>query len=118
MLAKRTVETSLNRLLLHFIQQELDRKSIHLVSDICTRACPHVWSYDCDAEACCHLMSEKLTLPLAYVLLKLPNIKPETVKRLDGHGLPFPKSPNQYGNMPVKFQIVFRYGEQLSSCYS
>ena len=34
-------------------------------------------------------------------------VKPETVKRLHGHGLPLPRMPDQYGDMVVNFDIVF-----------
>ena len=34
-------------------------------------------------------------------------VKPDTIKRLNGHGLPLPKSPDQYGDLLVKFNIVF-----------
>lgn len=34
-------------------------------------------------------------------------VKPDTVKRIHGHGLPLPKLPGQSGDMLVKFDIVF-----------
>lgn len=40
-------------------------------------------------------------------------IKPNTVKRITGYGLPFPKDPSRKGDMLVAFDIKFP--EKLSS---
>jgi len=59
-------------------------------------------------DALCGGVLNVPTLNGRQIRLELNEIvKPETVRRLDGHGLPFPKSPNQYGDMLVKFEIVF-----------
>ena len=34
-------------------------------------------------------------------------IKPNTTKRLQGFGLPFPKDPNKKGDLVIKFDIEF-----------
>ena len=57
------------------------------------------------------LCGSSLTVPTLsgkMVRLELNEvIKPGTIKRLNGYGLPFPKSPDQYGDMLVKFDIIF-----------
>merc|ERR1711912_32129 len=40
-------------------------------------------------------------------------IKPTTVKRLQGYGLPFPKEPHRKGDLLVSFEVLFP--DQLSS---
>lgn len=40
-------------------------------------------------------------------------IKPNTVKRITGYGLPFPKDPSRKGDMLVAFDIKFP--ERLST---
>lgn len=39
--------------------------------------------------------------------LKLKQITPDTVKRIEGQGLPFPKDPSKHGDLLVHFNIVF-----------
>jgi DnaJ-class molecular chaperone len=34
-------------------------------------------------------------------------VKPTTVKRIQGHGLPFPKEPSRKGDLIVSFDIKF-----------
>lgn len=41
------------------------------------------------------------------MILKSEVIKPSTVKRLQGHGLPFAKEPNRRGDLLVSFDIKF-----------
>ncbi|CAB0032003.1 unnamed protein product [Trichogramma brassicae] len=48
------------------------------------------------------LGGEKITLNLSKEI-----IKPATVKRIQGHGLPFPKEPSRKGDLLVSFDIKF-----------
>ncbi|XP_054153824.1 dnaJ homolog subfamily B member 4-like [Oppia nitens] len=47
------------------------------------------------------LTGEKMPVRIAEV------IKPTTVKRLSGHGLPYPKEPNRRGDLLIHFDIKF-----------
>ena len=48
------------------------------------------------------LSGEKITLNLTHEI-----VKPTTVKRIQGHGLPFPKEPSRKGDLMVSFDIKF-----------
>ena len=48
------------------------------------------------------LTGEKITLNLQREI-----VKPSTVKRIQGHGLPFPKEPSRRGDLMVSFDIKF-----------
>nr|ACR44221.1 heat shock protein 40 [Pteromalus puparum] len=48
------------------------------------------------------LVGEKITLNLTREI-----VKPTTVKRIQGHGLPFPKEPSRKGDLLVSFDIKF-----------
>lgn len=48
------------------------------------------------------LVGEKITLNLTKEI-----VKPSTVKRIQGHGLPFPKEPSRKGDLMVSFDIKF-----------
>ena len=48
------------------------------------------------------LTGEKITLNLTKEIAK-----PNTVKRIQGHGLPFPKEPSRRGDLMVSFDIKF-----------
>jgi DnaJ-class molecular chaperone len=54
------------------------------------------------------LTGEKIPLALNHEI-----IKPTTVKRIQGRGLPYPKEPNRKGDLVVAFDIKFP--ETLSS---
>lgn len=47
---------------------------------------------------------DKTTVPLA---LGAETIKPSTVKRIHGQGLPLPKSPDRRGDLIINFEIQF-----------
>lgn len=66
-------------------------------------------------QALCGTIIEVPTLTGEKIPLNLTNeiIKPTTVKRLQGHGLPFPKEPSRKGDLTVVFDIKFP--ETLSS---
>ncbi|XP_050541901.1 dnaJ protein homolog 1-like [Daktulosphaira vitifoliae] len=57
----------------------------------------------CGTEIVVPTLSDK-KIPLN---LKSEVIKPTTVKRLQGHGLPFPKEPSRRGDLLVSFDIKF-----------
>ncbi|XP_016840845.1 dnaJ protein homolog 1 [Nasonia vitripennis] len=48
------------------------------------------------------LVGEKISLNLTREI-----VKPTTVKRIQGHGLPFPKEPSRKGDLLVSFDIKF-----------
>ncbi|XP_066587755.1 dnaJ protein homolog 1 [Prorops nasuta] len=48
------------------------------------------------------LTGEKITLNLSREI-----VKPATVKRIQGHGLPYPKEPSRKGDLLVSFDIKF-----------
>ena len=60
-------------------------------------------------EALCGSVAQIPTLDGKKVGLNLLDevIKPTTVKRLQGYGLPFPKEPSKRGDLVVKFDIKF-----------
>lgn len=61
-------------------------------------------------EALCATGQLKVpTLTGEVVPINIQNevIKPSTVKRLQGRGLPYPKEPNRKGDLIVNFEIVF-----------
>lgn len=65
-------------------------------------------------QALCGTLVEVPTLTGEKIPLHFSNevIKPTTVKRLQGHGLPFPKEPSKKGDLLVNFDI--RFPETLS----
>jgi len=61
-------------------------------------------------EALCatgHLKVPTLTGEVVPINIQNEVIKPSTVKRLQGRGLPFPKNPSSRGDLVVNFDIVF-----------
>lgn len=60
-------------------------------------------------QALCGTMVEIPTLTNEKISLNLTKeiVKPNTVKRIQGHGLPFPKEPNRKGDLLVSFDIKF-----------
>lgn len=59
-------------------------------------------------EALCGAILEVPTLTGEKIPLNLRDIvKPNTVKRFQGHGLPFPKEPSRKGDLLVSFDIKF-----------
>ena len=55
------------------------------------------------------LLQRDKSVPAKSVNLNLKDdvIKPTTVRRIQGEGLPFPKDPNRRGDLLVKFDIQF-----------
>ncbi|XP_075217307.1 dnaJ protein homolog 1 [Lycorma delicatula] len=66
-------------------------------------------------QALCGTVLEVPTLTGSKLTLDLTNeiVKPTTVKRIQGHGLPFPKEPSRKGDLLASFDIKFP--ESLSS---
>lgn len=60
-------------------------------------------------QALCGTIVEVPTLTGEKIPINLTNeiVKPTTVKRLQGHGLPFPKEPSRKGDLLVAFDIKF-----------
>jgi len=60
-------------------------------------------------QALCGTIVEVPTLTGEKIPLNLTRevIKPSTVKRFQGHGLPFPKEPSRKGDLIVSFDIKF-----------
>ena len=59
-------------------------------------------------EALCGAVIQVPTLEGKKIELNCPEvIKPTTVKRLQGYGIPFPKEPSRRGDMFVEFDILF-----------
>ncbi|CAG2058544.1 unnamed protein product [Timema podura] len=60
-------------------------------------------------QALCGTTIEVPTLTGEKIPLNLTNeiIKPTTVKRIQGHGLPYPKEPSRKGDLLVSFDIKF-----------
>ena len=61
-------------------------------------------------EALCgsgHLKVPTLTGEVVPVSIQNEVIKPNTVKRLQGRGLPYPKEPTKRGDLIVNFDIIF-----------
>lgn len=61
-------------------------------------------------EALCatgHLSVPTLTGEVIPISIQNEVIKPSTVKRLQGRGLPYPKEPNKRGDIIVNFEIQF-----------
>lgn len=48
------------------------------------------------------LTGEKISINLTNEI-----VKPNSVKRIQGHGLPFPKEPSRKGDLLVSFDIKF-----------
>lgn len=61
------------------------------------------------AQALCGTIVSIPTLAGEKIQLNLLNeiVKPNTVKRIQGQGLPFPKEPNRKGDLLVSFDIKF-----------
>lgn len=60
-------------------------------------------------QALCGTILDVPTLTGEKIPINLTNeiVKPSTVKRLQGHGLPFPKEPSRKGDLLVAFDIKF-----------
>lgn len=60
-------------------------------------------------QALCGTIIEVPTLTGDKIPINLTNeiVKPTTVKRIQGHGLPFPKEPSRKGDLLVSFDIKF-----------
>lgn len=60
-------------------------------------------------EALCGTVVEVPTLSGEKITLNLQRevVKPNTVKRIQGHGLPYPKEPSRKGDLLVSFDIKF-----------
>jgi len=60
-------------------------------------------------EALCGVLVDIPTLTAEKIPINLANeiIKPSTVKRIPGYGLPYPKEPNKRGDILVSFDIQF-----------
>lgn len=60
-------------------------------------------------QALCGTILDVPTLTGEKIPINLTNeiVKPTTVKRLQGHGLPFPKEPSRKGDLLVAFDIKF-----------
>lgn len=60
-------------------------------------------------EALCGTVAQIPTLDGKKVGLQMLDevIKPTTVKRLQGYGLPFPKDPSRKGDLIIKFEVLF-----------
>uniref|UniRef100_A0A1B6FGG8 J domain-containing protein n=1 Tax=Cuerna arida TaxID=1464854 RepID=A0A1B6FGG8_9HEMI len=60
-------------------------------------------------QALCGTKLEVPTLTGEKIPLNLMNeiVKPTTVKRIQGHGLPFPKEPSRKGDLLISFDIKF-----------
>lgn len=60
-------------------------------------------------EALCGVLVDIPTLTLEKIPLSLANeiVKPTTVKRIPGYGLPYPKEPSKRGDILVSFDIQF-----------
>lgn len=60
-------------------------------------------------EALCGVLVDIPTLTAEKIPINLANeiIKPSTLKRIPGYGLPFPKEPNKRGDILVSFDIQF-----------
>lgn len=68
-------------------------------------------------EALCGTVLTIPTLAGSNVTIDCSNqiIKPDTVKTLQGYGLPFPKNPSTKGDLIVKFDIQFPHTLSRSS---
>lgn len=60
-------------------------------------------------QALCGSIISVPTLTGEKIPINLMNeiVKPTTVKRIQGHGLPFPKEPSRKGDLIVSFDIKF-----------
>jgi len=60
-------------------------------------------------EALCGVLVDIPTLTAEKIPLNLANeiVKPTTVKRIPGYGLPYPKEPSKRGDILVSFDILF-----------
>lgn len=59
-------------------------------------------------DALCGVKVDVPTLAKTKIPLQLTDvIKPTTVKRIQGHGLPYPKDPTKRGDLIVSFDIIF-----------
>ena len=60
-------------------------------------------------QALCGVLVDIPTLTTEKIPINLANeiIKPNTLKRIPGYGLPYPKEPNKRGDILVSFDIQF-----------
>ena len=60
-------------------------------------------------QALCGVLVDIPTLTGEKIPINLANeiVKPSTVKRIPGYGLPLPKEPTKRGDILVSFQIQF-----------
>lgn len=60
-------------------------------------------------QALCGVIVNVPTVTGEKIPINLMNeiVKPNTVKRIQGHGLPFPKEPSRKGDLIVSFDIKF-----------